>query len=56
LLFVTHADIEIGFSPPALTVSEGDGVVSAVTVGILNGGITEQRVYFIFFFTPGSKI
>jgi hypothetical protein len=27
-----------------------------VTVGILNGGITEQRVFFTIFFTPGSKI
>jgi hypothetical protein len=56
LLFLPHTAIEVGFIPAALTVSEGDGVVSAATVGILNGGITEQRIFFqVIFFTQCKK-
>ena len=50
-----YIDIEIGFSQPALTVSEGDGTVTQVSVGILNGGTTEQSFTFLITYNDGSK-
>jgi hypothetical protein len=56
LLSLPYTVIEVGFIPTELTVSEGDGVVSAVTVSILNGGITEQAIFFTIAYNSGSKI
>jgi hypothetical protein len=55
LLSLPRTVIEVGFIPAALTVSEGDGVVSAVTVEILNGGVTEQILFITIIYNSGSK-
>jgi hypothetical protein len=49
------AVIEIGFITDSLTVSEGDGVVSEISVGILGGGTTEQDLDFNFVYNFGSE-
>jgi hypothetical protein len=46
----------VGFIPTALNASEGDGVVTGLlAAGILNGGITEQRAFFVITYNSGSK-
>lgn len=56
VVVVIPTDIEVGFNTTSLVVSEGDGVVTQVSVGILDGGTTEQILEFIVTFNPGSKI